>query len=231
MYTKRKSGRKRIMKNILILVMTVLLVFSCVGCGAGHPAEGGETSGSDRNGIFKAVLLGNSSFVYYLEGNAKTVVITDVPALFDADDPFMKIFDFSLVDMDKDGDEEVILSVVGAAGDAGGKVILHQIGDKVCGYITDNRTLVNLKMDGTYSYSDPTGLTEAGIAAVADFSEAGYTVDKITYATGTYEGWNAFVADHQPVTEEEYLDAVSRQDQKQNAEWHEFSNENINNAF
>ena len=31
-------------------------------------------------------------------------------------------------------------------------------------------------------------------------------------------GGNAFVADHQPATEEEYLDAVSRQDQKQNAE-------------
>lgn len=108
-------------------------------------------------------------------------------------------------------------------------MILHQIGDEVYGYITDNRTLVDLKMDGTYGYSDPTGSAEVGIAAVADFSEAGCTTDKITYATGTYEGWDAFVADHQPVTEEEYQDAVSRQDQKQNAEWYEFSNENINN--
>lgn len=110
-------------------------------------------------------------------------------------------------------------------------MILHQIGDKVYGYITDNRTLVDLKMDGTYGYSDPTGSAEAGIAAVVDFSEAGYTTDKITYATGTYEGWDTFIADHQPVTEEEYLDAVSRQNQKQNAEWYEFSNENINNMF
>ena len=33
------------------------------------------------------------------------------------------------------------------------------------------------------------------------------------------------------VTEEEYLDAVSKQDQKQNAEWHEFTDENINTLF
>ena len=42
------------------------------------------------------------------------------------------------------------------------------------------------------------------------------------------KGWDTFIADHQPVTEEEYLDAVSRQDQKQNAEWYEFTDENIN---
>ena len=228
---ERKMDRERITKIILILVMTVLLVFICVGCGAGHSTESGETSGSGRNEIFKAVLLGKSPFVYCSDGNAENMVITDVPALFDVDDPLMKIFEFSVVDMNGDGEDEVVLFAAGTAGDMGGKVILHQIGDEVYGYITDNRILMDLKMDGTYGYSDPTGVAEAGIAAVVGFSEAGYTTDKITYATGTYEGWKAFVADHQPVTEEEYLDAVSRQDQKQNAEWYEFSNENINNMF
>ena len=228
---KRKMDRGRIKKIILMLVMMVLLVFICVGCGAGHSAESGETSGSDRNEIFKAVLFGNAPFIYCSDGSAETMAITDVPALFDADDPLMKIFELIVVDLNGDGEDEVILFVAGAAGDMGGKVILHQIGDEVYGYITDNRTLVDLKTDGTYGYSDPTGMVEAGIAAVVDFSETGYTTDKITYATGTYDGWDAFAADHQPVTEEEYLDAVSRQDQKQNAEWYEFSNENINNMF
>ena len=99
------------------------------------------------------------------------------------------------------------------------------------GYTTDNRALTDLKMDGSYSYSDPTGVTEVGIAVVVDFSEAEYAVEKITYATGTYKGWNTFVADHQPVTEEEYLYAVFQKDQKQNAEWHEFTDENINTLF
>ena len=166
--------------------------------------------------------------------NVETMVITDVPALFDEDDPLMKVWEFSVIDLNGDGEDEVILFVVGVAGDMGGKggkVVFHQIGDKVYGYTTDNRTLVDLKIDGTYDYSDPTGVAEAGIATVRGFSETEYTVDKITYATGTYKGWDTFVADHQSVTEEEYLDAVSKQDQKQNAEWHEFTDENINTLF
>ncbi len=183
---------------------------------------------SDTNAEeFKEVLLGDSPFIYCSGGNAEAMVITDAPALFDEYDPLMKIWEFSVVDLNGDGEDEVILFVVGVAGDMGGKVILHQIGDKVYGYTTDNRTLVDLKMDGSYSYSDPTGVTEVGIAAIVDFSEDEYTIDKITYATGTYKGWDSFVAEHQSVTEEDYLDAVSRQDQKQNAEWYEFSDENI----
>lgn len=194
-------------------------------------AESGEASGSDRNEMFGAVLLGDSPFVYCSGGNTETMVVTDVPALFDGNDPFMKIWEFALVDLDGDGEDEVILFVAGAAGDMGGKLILHQIGDEVYGYATDNRTLVDLKTDGTYGYSDPTGVTEAGIAVSMDFSETGYTADKMTYATGTYDGWDTFVVNHQTGTEEEYLDALSRQDQKQNAEWYEFSDENINSIF
>ena len=190
------------------------------------------TEYSDTNAEeFKAVLLGESPFFYCSDGNTETMLITDVPALFDENDPLMKVWEFSVVDLNGDGEDEVILFVVGVAGDMGGKVILHQIGNKVYAYTTDNRTLMDLKMDGSYSYSDPTGVTEVGIAAIVDFSEAEYTVDKITYETGTYKGWDTFVADHQPVTEEEYLDAVSRQEQKQNAEWYEFNDENINTLF
>lgn len=195
-------------------------------------AQGEEKAApSDQAEIFKAVLLGDSPFIYCHGGNAETMVITDVPALFDEDDPLMKVWEFSVIDLNGDGEDEVILFVVGVTGDMGGKVVFHQIGDKVYGYTTDNRTLMDLKMDGSYSYSDPTGVTEVGIAVVVDFSKAEYAVDKITYATGTYKGWDTFVADHQPVTEEEYLDAVSKQDQKQNAEWHEFTDECINTVL
>lgn len=195
-------------------------------------AQGEEKAASpDQTEIFKAVLLGDSPFIYCHGGNVETMVITDVPALFDEDDPLMKIWDFSVVDLNGDGEDEVILFVVGVAGDMGGKVVFHQIGDKVYGYTTDNRTLVDLKIDGTYDYSDPTGVAEAGIATVRDFSETECIVDKITYATGTYKGWDTFVADHQSVTEEEYLDAISQQNQKQNVEWYEFTDENINALF
>lgn len=159
------------------------------------------------------------------------MTIADVPSLFDPDDSFIKIWNFAVTDLNGDGEREVILFVVGAAGDAGGKVILHQAGGKVYGYIADNRTLVDLKTDGTFCYSDPTGAIEEGVAAITNFTETDYTVDKIYYETGTYEGWDTFTVEHQPVTEEEYRNVVSRQEKKQNAEWHDFSRENIDRIF
>ena len=48
--------------------------------------------------------------------------------------------------------------------------------------------------------------TESGIAAITNFTKEGYTVDKISYETGTYKGWDSFVVDHHSATEEEYLD-------------------------
>ena len=232
------------MRKRIALIM-VAFIFALTGCANVEPdqekasvptdmtisVENPQMTVTDQSEILKDVLLGDSPFFYCSDGNTETMLITDVPALFDENDPLMKVWEYSMVDLNGDGENEVILFVVGVAGDMGGKVILHQIGNKVYGYTTDNRTLMDLKMDGSYSYSDPTGVTEVGIAAIVDFSEVEYTVDKITYATGTYKGWDTFVADQQPVTEEEYLDAVSVQDQKQNAEWYEFTDENINTLF
>ena len=89
-------------------------------------------------------------------------------------------------------------------------MILYQVDSEVYGCSTDNRTLVDLKKDGTYSYSDPTGMAEAGIAAFSGFSREGYTVDKKASATGTYEGWDSFAVEGQPATEKEYMDMVAK---------------------
>ena len=200
---------------------------------SGNGAVDNTALNSDANAesIFKAVLLGDSEFICILNGNIETMDITDVPSIFDADDPFMKIWDFAAVDLDRDGEEEVVLFAVGAAGDMGGKLILHQIGDKVYGYISDNRTLEELKTDGTFLFSDPTGVVEGGIGVITSFSELGYIMDKISYGTGTNEGWNTFIVDHQPATEEDYFNAVAIQNEKPYVEWYDFTNENINSVL
>ena len=178
------------MRKRIALIM-VACIFALTGCANVEPdqekasvptdmtisVENPQMTVTDQSEILKDVLLGDSPFFYCSDENTETMFITDVPALFDENDPLMKVWEFSVVDMNGDG------------------------------------------------------VTEVGIAAIVDFSEVEYTVDKITYATGRYKGWDTFVADHHPVTEEEYLDAVSVQDQKQNAEWYEFNDENINTLF
>lgn len=242
----RKVNMKRITRIILILGMVVLLIFSCVRLKVRYSDEKEKTSDSgqtisevsvsntvdtNEEESIKNVLLGDIQFFYVSGGNIEITAISDVPLLFDADDSFMKILAFSVVDLDRDGGDEVILFVEGVAGDTGGKIVLHQIGDDIYGYISDNRNLVNLKTDGTFSYSDPTGVVEGGIGAITGFSESGYTFDKVSYGTGTYEGWNVFVVDHQSATEEEYFNAVAIQNEKPDAEWYDFTAENINAVF
>ena len=235
-------GRKKIALVLTaIMTVTVLLTFICVSWWFRHSAESGKASDSGQTAsgdsasapkeILRAVLFGDAPFQYCSDGKTASADITEVPALFDADDPFMKIWEFSVADLDGDGEVEVVLYVAGAAGDTGGKVILHRIDDAVYGYSTDNRTLVDLKTDATFSYSDPTGLAETGIAAVAEFSSSGYTVEKLACATGTYEGWDSFTLARQPVGEEAFTNMLSLQEAKPNVERHDFTDENIDGMF
>ncbi len=180
---------------------------------------------------FGDILRGEAPFFYVSEGTAASKHIVDVPALFDPYDTDMKIWNFAVEDLDGDGNPEVILSVFGAAGDMGGYLILHQMDGKIYGYPANNRTLMNLKEDGTYSYSDPTGVVEGGICSIADFTETGYTIDKITYGQGTYKGWESFVVNHQTATEEEFLTSDAEQAKKPDAAWYDFTTENVNSGF
>lgn len=97
-----------------ILAVTVLLTFICVSWWFRHSAENGKASDSGQTAsgnsdsapkeILKAVLFGDAPFQYCSDGKTVSADITDVPALFDADDPFMKIWEFSVADLDGDGE-------------------------------------------------------------------------------------------------------------------------------
>ena len=180
-----------------------------------------------ENTDFTAILQGNAQFFYVSEGTAEPKSINDVPSLFDPYDDYMKIWSFAVLDLDGDGNTEVILTVFGTAGDMGGCLILHQINDDFYSYTADYRTLMNLKTDATFSYSDPTGAIETGTCAITAFTETGYTIDKITYAHGADGEWDTFVVNHQSATEEEYQTSETKQAEKADTTWHDFTAENI----
>ena len=243
------------MKKRSVTVLLMVFILMLTGCGNSNSAEVStgadsqmtentdQTEGNENvdnavldqdtndGSILRAVLLGDTQFLYVSDGNTEAMDITDVPSIFDPYDSDMKIWDFSVVDLDGDGEEEVVISVFGVAGDMGGRMIFHQIGDKIYGYKTNYRTLVELKTDGTFDFSDLSGLLEGGFGAISDFSEHGYTIDKITYGTGTHEGWNTFVVDRQPATEEEYNDAEAIQKEKPDVKWYDFTDVIIKAAF
>ena len=172
-------------------------------------------------------ILGNLP-LYYCDGNeTRAIKLTDVPALFQEEaDPYFQCWCFSIVDLDGDGAEEVILQCYGTAGDSGGKVILHQIGDRVYAYTAGYRMMWEIYADGTYSYSGWV-LTNDGYARITEFSESGYVEDRFTYATGSYEGADTFVVDHQPVLKGDYDKAMTAIRSKRKIATYEFKEENL----
>lgn len=186
---------------------------------------------------FEDVLLGNTEFLYVSEGTAQPKTISDVPALFDPDDDYMKIWTFAVQDLDRDGNREVLLSVQGISGDTSGSLILHQIGNKVYGYLIRSRELMGLKTDGRFDYTEPATVFETGIGSIDGFTETGYTVDKNTYGRiytdrpETASNYEDCVVEHQPASEEEFIAAINVHNQKPDAVWYEFTEENVKEIF
>lgn len=194
---------------------------------ASDPGTSGTVTPDASGPDFSDVLTGNADFLFIADGTAVSKTIEDVPALFDPDDEYMTIWNFALLDLDGDGAEEIVLSVSGVSGDTGGRLLLHRMDGRICGYRTDSRTLVNLKADGTGEYSDPTGVSEVGICSVSHFTHTGYTLHTIARATGDYRGLTGFTVDGQPASEEAFMTALDEQGEKADAAWQEFTAENI----
>ena len=219
-----KKGKLALFGAVILVVAGAAAVFAAPG-----------TSG--RSTDIGNILKGEGEFLYASENGPVSSKIEDVPGLFDPEDPYMKIWNFAQVDLDGDDEEEAVLFVFGAAGDTGGSLVLHQMGGKVYGYRMDYRQLENLKTDGTFSYSDPTGVREAGICAITDFTQTGFESDKVTYWTAANpepasdEGQGSFVVNHRSATEEEYRAAEEEQVRKTDAEWYDFTDENLADLF
>lgn len=179
-------------------------------------------SASAVSGI-EAVLSEGAQFLYFDDDREISLGIQDVPSFLDPDGGqgiAVGIGDYSLTDLDGDGISEAIIEIPGIAGSHFHILVLHEIGDHVYGYFFTNRDFEDLKTDGTYIYSDPTGVQEQGICRITGFTEKSCTIDKIAYGTGTYKGLTEFFVDHQPATEEAFLDALSRQGEKESAQWY-----------
>ena len=177
------------------------------------------------------VLLGSTSFLYWAEGSEtpESKAISQVPALFSPDSDYAAIYQFAVLDLDGDGKSEVVLKISDVGNDMGGYLVLRQVGGTVYGYPSGWRTFWNLKTDGTFTYSAPAG-NEDGTASVR-FTETGMELYKLISGQGKQFEFDTFLIDGQPVSQQEYEATWEAQDQKSDAEWYEFTGENIRTVF
>ena len=139
---------------------------------------------------------------------------------------------FAIVDLDNDGIPEVILWLaVNNNDDFGFEVLRHQDG-VVYGYTLSYRSFMDLKEDGTFSFSS--GAADFGFGTL-EFKEKVYTVDMISYSESSYDSNNnqiiSYFVNHESATEEEFLSAFNTQSEKTGATWYDFTDENIDKLF
>lgn len=126
---------------------------------------------------------------------------------------------FAIVDLENDGTPEVILWLVVNNNDYYGFEVLRYQDGVVYGYTLWYRAFMNLKADGTFSFSS--GASDNGFGTVK-FTEKAYSVDKIGYCEGSL-----YFVDHKSATEADFLSAINKQSEKTDATWYDFTDNNI----
>lgn len=144
----------------------------------------------------------------------------------------MSVDTFTVADLDRDGTAEVVLCLRLDSGPYYGWEVLRQDGSgTIYGYTLEEQELLDLKTDGSYSYSYDTsqgfGLmfftdTDASGRPSHDWGTAPLgSVDTTTDETGTWR--TDYYLDYQSVTQAEYESARSVQQCKEDASWYPFT--------
>ncbi len=194
-----------------------------------------DSPAAAANTLYGEVLLGARSFTLLGEegGSAgRQVSVSDIPGLFPlGDDGYTAVRRFAVVNLNNDEPPEVVLKVDAAAGDAGGYIVLYQLKDTVYGVKLDYRMFWDLKRDGTFSYSDPTG-SEHGVAVLYLGTKNPGGLGKRFYCVLDHEADQyTYYVNRQEATKAEFEAAEAQWAERQDAIWYSFTPADIRNVF
>lgn len=188
---------------------------------------------------YPSVLLGKSKFVLYQDEQTSSLAsIDDVPALISRDDPYVKISDFTVVDMDGDGTDEVLVWVCGVTTDFSGYLLLRQENGTIYGTLFSahnhwsNRWFSDLKTDGTFECHDVVDRWHS-ISKLFFTAGGGTGIYGLTVIQNDPDyDLESFMTVQKEVTrEKDWWEAVDAQKEKPDAVWYEFNEENIAEVF
>ena len=188
---------------------------------------------------YPSVLLGQSQFMLFQDESGYFLSMDDVPALICADDdPQVKITSFTVVDMDGDGMDEVLVWVCGKYGDNSGYLLLRQENGAVYGTIFNahnnwsNRWFIDLKTDGTFECQDVLdrwySISKLSFTARGGVGISGLTV---TRNDPDYDLESFMTIQKEVAREKDWQAALEAQNGKPGAAWYEFNTENIVGVF
>lgn len=189
------------------------------------PDGSSEDQGS---GSYRSVLLGESSFMCTDLANERLNISEVGQAITSDGSADVNAVKFAMIDLDGDGGDEIVLWLQNGMNDCGFE-ILHEQNGETYGYTMWYRAFMELKADGTFIFSG--GAADSGIGRMA-FSEAGYSINPQAYSQSGYDSDNELTVQYfmndESCSEDEFYDALNVQDRKEDAEWHDLSDSNIN---
>lgn len=193
-----------------------------------------EQTGNQQAGIqnvaddLKNVLTDKEPFFYYAEGAdaAERMNFTDILDIFNPGSSYAQIERFAVIDLNSDGENEVLLHIIDVGLDGGGYLILRSEDGKVYGYPANYKMFTQLKTDGTFVYIS-LARPDEGIGTIR-FREKGYEMHILACSetsddmkTVTYQ------AEQKPVSEQEFAACLEQHRSKTDAVWYPFTAENI----
>ena len=197
-----------------------------------------DESGKERSlsaaESYRSILLDHADFINCSEDGAyqEAVNIGNIEKAFtSSEDITGEVTGFTIVDMDGDGENEIVLSISTGPVDEGFEVLHYQDGI-VYGYHFWYRALEDLKEDGTFTGSG--GASSSSINRIV-FLEKGYAVDTLYESRSQYgtDGVNEiqYYKNGEVCSEEEFNDALNRQYEKASVTWYKLTTENVTLAF
>lgn len=181
--------------------------------------------------MYKSVLLNKAPFCS--ADIKKELYISQLnQAISDDSSVKTEALKFAIIDLDRDDIPEIVLWLSANSNDYFGFEVLHYQDREVYGYTLWYRSFMDLKEDGTFSFSS--SASESGYGTIT-FTKDGYSIDKITYSELNIDSDNneaiSYFVNKTSASYEEYRSAITDQSKKLDVLWYNLTDENMEKFF
>lgn len=220
--------------TLWIVVVSVIMAVLAAVClltdpvSAREPDENPDPSAShsqapEGDGVLDPwmveILAGRQNFTSVDTGENVNIDLLNGAYPYDVPYDAITLSKFNVVDLDRDGLNELVLCPTDEQKYQLGSLILLRQGDAVYSYNPSYRSFYQLKADGTFTWSGGTGYHGTGSAR---FTENGFEIEKITWCEVLSADNGAYFVDGLKAAEEEFEAAIAAQDAKPDPVWYVF---------
>ncbi len=226
------AGQSRLdgsVRRFASIVLFSVSVFAAVS-GCAKVSEGAEND-TDTQQImevktdfdaYEAVMNGKEQFLYFADGEDKAQSM-NLMGVLDVFPPvgsaYKEIAGFAVVDLDGDGEQEVVLQITDVGADGGGFLILRCKDEQIHGYTANYKTFSELKTDGTFAYIS-LARPDDGLGTIR-FREKGYDMIPFACSKTSYDLKTVtYQKGQKRISEEAYLDLKKQHQAKTDVVWH-----------